>query len=951
MRQDSSDSDRGCEAARRLWRQGLGAGDTCEPRTVDFARAAIAELEILQQGTPGVLREVLEGAQISAEQLDVESFHGLIEIVQNADDSLAKNIRVAIRKDRGRYNLLIVHDGQKLVELDDVLAMTLAFVSTKRDDARAKGRFGIGLKTLGRLGESLTVHCAPYHFTIEGNQIRAATKSGSLKGLYDPTSTDTLFDLRLREGFDPVEFHEWFAKLDAGSLIFLDTVRSLRLVDLKRRQVPIHHHLSEVASENISLPGIKSPCCKTVLREAQSGRSWDRYEVEWRVPSNIRRRYKAIDSTTPIAIAVPVHARESGQIYTGLPLGLSTQMPLSFNAQFDIDVARRDIQHEDLNTWLFSRIGDVIAAVALERFASNPARAWIAVPLKAECSERNDNWLTNRLTECVDAVQRRLQRSCRVSIDGSERLLRCFAYEEESLDGLLEPQDIAGLRPGLVCLPQSARDRERRWRRVLAEIDEATLIGVGEALALLDWEDQKLGARDVRWFIKLSRAAIEAELGQTLWLKRAVVTNDGTRIVPPMAHHEGELLLRSAGQNAIAARLGLVHVIHPQYLSRSSDAVVVRDWLEEFQMLRDTPDSQGTLEALAARDAGLEPICLNDNQLRLLRDAFAALDEETRDKLGCQVGCVVAVDVQRWRRGKKVVEKGRPSEAYFSSSIEDRRDGWCQAAAKTPELSWIHPRYDKVLRRSKQGRKKGKTLGARIFFGLLGTEDAPRLVEPSAIETRYADPASPIDDATLSKTQKEELACLSRFATHLKGDRLSPDLLAVLRDLQRERGLKKRRQRARALLSTLKREWNRLYEDCTSADAVWSERGWRISGTIRATWLGHAMDEPWLTSEDGTKRKPVELAVRTRVTEFLYGNDRESFAYGLDESDASSSVVRALGIRTDPQVSEMVDELVSLRSQGEPVDDRTIAVYYAVIANACRKLDPSPDEFTWQTPG
>jgi hypothetical protein len=35
---------------------------------------------------------------MSAEQLNVESFHGLIEIVQNADDLSASEVRVVIRK-------------------------------------------------------------------------------------------------------------------------------------------------------------------------------------------------------------------------------------------------------------------------------------------------------------------------------------------------------------------------------------------------------------------------------------------------------------------------------------------------------------------------------------------------------------------------------------------------------------------------------------------------------------------------------------------------------------------------------------------------------------------------------------------------------------------------------------------------------------------------------------
>jgi hypothetical protein len=196
-----TDAERGREAADTLWRLGLSAATVDDPLTSEFARAGLAEIERLQQGTAGVLREVLEGAQISAEQLNVESFHGLIEIVQNADDLGAKEVRVAIRSSRQRHQLLVVHDGER-VQLPHVLAMTLAFVSTKRDDPLAKGRFGIGLKTLGRLGHKLTVHCAPYAFTIEGNTLRAAPSARRIAGLFNPAATETLLELDLREGFE-----------------------------------------------------------------------------------------------------------------------------------------------------------------------------------------------------------------------------------------------------------------------------------------------------------------------------------------------------------------------------------------------------------------------------------------------------------------------------------------------------------------------------------------------------------------------------------------------------------------------------------------------------------------------------------------------------------------------------------------------------------------------------
>ncbi len=888
---------------------------------------------------------------MSAEQLNVESFHGLIEIVQNADDLHASEVRVAIRRSGKHGRLLIAHNGER-VHLHHVIAMTLAFVSTKRDDPRAKGRFGIGLKTLGRLGDSLTVHCAPYDFAITGNHVRPAQRARSIPAFYNSASTETLLELRLREGFDADEFQTWFASLGSESLVFLDTVRSLRLVSIGRRKALINHRLAEVTTETLTLPGIKESCRRTTLRAPRSSRSWQRYEIERRMPPSLHRRYKAREDTTPIAVAVPAQS-DPGQIYAGLPLGVGTQLPLSVNAQFDIDVARRGIQHEPLNAWLFERLAELTASVALERLANNPATAWRAIPQRAEQAFSADAWVADRIAELVGSVQARVRRSFRISITGEERRLRTLAYEAEAVDGLLTQKEIGGLRPGLTLLPRSARDPEGRWRRILGEIGGASLVDVEESLRLLDWEDDDLGPRDVRWFIKLARAAIEADLGNTLWSLRSVVAANGNRIVPPMADVEGELLLRSAHDDSLAARIGLAHVIDPVYLSRWTDAVVVRQWLEQNEMLRDAPDPESTLRALASRDDEDEPLRIDDDELRLMRDAFAALDQRIQQEFGSAVGRVIAVDVQGWDGSKRVTRVGRPADSYLPASIEDRRDGWSKAAGRAPGLGWIHPRYEDVLRRP--GRRRAgsgapRPLAARAFFGLLGAEAAPRLVAPSRVETRYGDPASPIEPHLLARPQIEALRGLERHATHLKGDRLSPDLHAALKDLQRERGLRARRERARALLSTLEREWDRLYAPHTQADAVWSYGSWHRAGTIPASWLAEAMDEPWLTSEDGKKKAPRDLAVRTPATEAILGDDRSSFAYELDEGDAPSPAVRALRIETDPQVSEMVEQLATLRDHGGPLDERMLMLRYAAIAAACKKREPSPDDMVGDLP-
>jgi hypothetical protein len=574
---------------------------------------------------------------MSAEQLSVESFHGLIELVQNADDLHAREVCVGYRPQSGRSELLIVHDGDRVL-LHHIIAMTLAFVSTKRDDPRAKGRFGIGLKTLGRLGEELTVHCTPYRFTIEQNQVRAARPARSISRFFDARSTQTVFELRLRPGFEFDEFANWFEGLGPESLLFLDHVRSLKLVDLRRTRALSHHRLTHVSTQQLELPGVPESCRHSVIREPRGARSWDRYEIERKVPATVQRRYKKMGTTTPLALAVPDRGGAQAQLYAGLSLGIETRLPFSLNAQFDVDLARRSIQHESLNEWLLARLGELAAGVALSRLATQPKEAWKTIPLRGDSEVGDERWLSSELASVIDKVQKRVRRGFSIPIRGAQRQLRDVAYEEDDIDGVIGEHEASLLRPRLVLLPRELRDRSQRWRGVLSELGWASAIDVGEALTLLNLPDDALGPHEAKWFIRLARATIDASLGTTLWNQRSVVTAEGVRIVPPMADVEGELLLLGAPRGSLAIRLRIAHLIDPAYLSRSHDAAVVRQWLEEHEMLRTAPDDQTTLQALASRAETEEPIELGDAELLLLRSALETLDPPEQRELAAEIG-------------------------------------------------------------------------------------------------------------------------------------------------------------------------------------------------------------------------------------------------------------------------------------------------------------------------
>jgi hypothetical protein len=141
-----------------------------EPDDIASARAAIERFESLFASVPGTFTALLKGARSGAEVLSGNRLQGLSELVQNADDAGATDVRLLLQPDA----LLIAHNGSP-VRLRDVHALATPWVTTKRHNSKAIGRFGIGLMTLHALSDILELHSGPYHVRF-GNLVVTAIK-------------------------------------------------------------------------------------------------------------------------------------------------------------------------------------------------------------------------------------------------------------------------------------------------------------------------------------------------------------------------------------------------------------------------------------------------------------------------------------------------------------------------------------------------------------------------------------------------------------------------------------------------------------------------------------------------------------------------------------------------------------------------------------------------------
>jgi hypothetical protein len=223
-----SDAELGAEAARLIWEDAPEIDEIIDPRTTAFASAVIDGLAASVSASPGAVKKMIKNAAQGAADLNVGQFQGLTEVIQNADDLRATEVRFALREKDGKQQLLVVHDGF-LVTCHHVLAMALPYLTTKthRIDQRGGPRFGIGLKTLNRIATSMAVHSAPYHFSGDQISLAGLNPEPALQGFYDP-SNDTLLVLHLREGFDEIDLKNWFDAWEDDGLLFLGFVGRFR---------------------------------------------------------------------------------------------------------------------------------------------------------------------------------------------------------------------------------------------------------------------------------------------------------------------------------------------------------------------------------------------------------------------------------------------------------------------------------------------------------------------------------------------------------------------------------------------------------------------------------------------------------------------------------------------------------------------------------------------------
>jgi hypothetical protein len=912
-----------------------------------WAKGAVDRFGELVRDQLPIFRISQKNADKKAKSLSPRPFQGLTETLQNADDLGATVVRFAYRSSP-RPELLLIHDGRP-VKLKDMGAMVLPWLSAKDDDDEASGRFGIGQKTLQALGGPIAMHCPPYHFEMRADHPVSTEAQAAIPGVYDPEARETLLSVPLLPKYDLESVKTAVAAMGVESLLFLGSVRRLEFHDLESGAAPDLYAigLGESSTRPMMLGEeeviVDTATIAVMSPSSESGRSFVRYWTRRPVPEGQERIDKNTGKITPLGLCIEQGGAGHGHLFDRVRMPVKVRFPVNLNAQFDPDAARTTILQLPWNVSRFEDLGAFLGSAALSAFEKDPAAAWSHVPLREEASDE-DGWLSKRLKEDIaDPCRERLAAGLLLpDQDGDQRLLSEFVYEAAELDGLLTPADQLLIDSSTAVVMPEHRDSGGRWREVLSELGRSRLLDFDDALEIFS-HSESVDGRDPEWFVRMAALAGRSGSVSAFLLHRSVLLADESVVRAP-GRGGSKILVRSAAPEALAVRLGLALPLHPAYLGDGADAVEACKQFEQTGVLVDARDTPEEALALLGRVPGfygggpVEAVGVSDSDLIAIRDAWVRTPRDHQKELAGRIGRNIKIRAVRYEGRGQAALWARPAEVYMPGLIDKEGDAFAKVASRTPGLLWADPDYATVLKQA-GGRSE---IGARKFLSALGVAASPRLTAPGDEGPVYSRDTRKVSSVNAPRPKTQAAAVLALNAAYLMDDRWSPDLEAVVQDIQRAPA-KARRKRSLGLLSLLARHWEKRYADHQTANAVSAYNGaLKIRGEVQATWLARLANVEWLPHGGGGYAAPGRLCLPTAANRLAYGSNRSAFLAAVASEVSGSGLLPALGVQPGPTTADLLARLNEYR--GSPRTEATVQQVHGIYQLLADSLRASKSE-------
>lgn len=913
---DISDKLKGENAARLIIENDPTSTDINDPRTIEFANAMIDTAASKLKNAAGILKDLVERAAASAEGLAVATFQGIIEVIQNADDVRATQVWFALRSTNTGKQLLLVHDGAPVTCLN-VLGMVLPYQTSKTNRTDQRGRFGIGMKTLLRIADTLSVHSAPYHFSCNQLDFDRLPPEPALPGFYDPAQ-HTLIVADLNSTFNESELATWFDSWRHDGLLFLTSVsrlkwceldgsiknkRELTFSDWKDTGYTLHH------------PGMHKLQCR--FAEGQENR-WTIWRASVTVPEHLHPAHKARSDKTDISIAVPSQPTKSG-VYIGFRTDIPTTLPFSLDAQFDPSTSRESIIENGWNRWLIERTAEVAGNIAAGIFTTRPKAAWGLVPLPTEHVDPDRNSVLNRcFSTAFNTARIWLSQHALVRLPSGHSPFSALSYEAQTLDGFLSEEDIERIQHKQHALHRSTRDVQGRWRKVISELGVSSLVGTNELLDAM--ENQLFQFKPATWWVHAGALLVEHHKDSELFGRSFLLSHLGESI-SCASNGETDIPLVLSPPSEFAQRWQLLQRLHTAYTGSNAGEQIIA-WLDANAAFVSKANTVIELKAFAEKFEQ-DSIEFSEDDLRSLRDIFDNVRDTEATALGAKIGAILMLDGYVYKNGKVIRQKVRLSESYLCKTLDSENSTWPDAADKTPDIPWVGAKYEIILktnitRGAKRKREDGtQSRGPRKFLLLLGVESSPRV--------------QMINEYSYWGPPRRQQDLHARGAELVYHDYVSQDLERVIQNISAtSKPFAKRR--SPALLNTLSRNWQRLYAPVSKVPSAHKAiKYYYPKGNITAAWLNTLKDKRWVAEGKGETVLPHEAVLRTPETQTLY----QTFICGVNAKDINYDFLNALGIITDVRIGDLLNRLETLRDSLGTVEPEQTQHIYRTIAKRC----------------
>ena len=153
-----------------------------------------------------------------------DNAHFIYELLQNAEDAQATEVRFILQKDRVEFE----HNGDRLFSIEDVDAITGLGITTKKDDPTNIGEFGVGFKAVFAYTATPEIKSGAFHFRIR-DLVVPDTEGLAPRPLGEK---ETRFSFPFNNPRKPpktayAEIVKNLRQLDESTLLFLGNIRKI----------------------------------------------------------------------------------------------------------------------------------------------------------------------------------------------------------------------------------------------------------------------------------------------------------------------------------------------------------------------------------------------------------------------------------------------------------------------------------------------------------------------------------------------------------------------------------------------------------------------------------------------------------------------------------------------------------------------------------------------------